>query len=99
MNQYYIYIMTNGVRTLYIGMTNNLIRRVYQHKHKLVDGFTKKYNINMLAYYEVTNDVESAIAREKQLKGWLRSKKVALIESVNPYWKDLSLEWFKSSGI
>ena len=86
--------MTNGVRTLYIGMTNNLIRRVYQHKHKLVDGFTKKYNINMLAYYEVTNDVESAIAREKQLKGWLRSKKVALIESVNPFWKDLSLEWF-----
>ena len=93
MNQYYVYIMTNGVRTLYIGMTNNLIRRVYQHKQKLVDGFTKKYNITMLAYYEVTNDVESAIVREKQLKGWLRSKKVALIESVNPYWKDLSLEW------
>jgi putative endonuclease len=94
MNQYYIYIMTNGVRTLFIGMTNNLTRRVYEHKHKLVVGFTKKYNINMLAYYEVTNDVESAIAHEKQLKGWLRSKKVALIESANPHWKDLSLEWY-----
>ena len=94
MSQYYVYIMTNGVRTLYIGMTNNLTRRVYEHKHKLVDGFTKKYNINMLVYHEVTNDVESAIAREKQLKGWLRSRKMSLIESTNPSWIDLSAEWY-----
>ena len=70
------------------------MRRIYEHKHKLVDGFTKKYNITSLAYYEVTEDVTSAISREKQLKGWRRSKKVALVESSNRRWKDLSAEWF-----
>jgi len=91
--QYYVYIMTNKSRTLYTGVTSNLIRRVYEHKNKLIDGFTKKYNITKLVYYEVTNEVTSAIAREKQVKGWLRKKKIALIESMNPQWKDLSEEW------
>ena len=94
MNQYYVYIVTNGVRTLYIGVTNDLIRRVYEHQHKLTDGFTKKYNVTMLVHYEVTTDVASAIAREKQLKGWRRSKKIDLIEASNPEWVDLSLGWY-----
>ncbi len=94
MRQYYVYIMTNATRTLYIGVTNDLERRVYEHKQKLADGFTKKYNITMLMYYEETGDVESAIAREKQLKGWRRSRKIDLIEGFNPQWKDLSLEWY-----
>ncbi len=93
MNQYYVYIMTNGVRTLYIGVTNDLMRRVFEHKEKLVEGFTKKYNITMLVYYETASDIQVAIAREKQLKNWRRSKKIALIESSNPQWKDFSLEW------
>ena len=90
---YYVYILTNATRTLYVGVTNNLERRMYEHKNKLVPGFTSKYNVTWLAYYEQTSDIESAIAREKQIKGWRRSKKVALIESSNPQWKDLSLEW------
>lgn len=94
MKHYYVYIMTNKSRTLYTGVTNNLERRVYEHKNKLVTGFTSKYNITQLIYYEETNDVQVALAREKQIKGWLRSKKIALIESINPQWKDLSLEWY-----
>ena len=85
--------MTNRSRTLYTGVTSNLYRRVYEHKNKLIAGFTKKYKITKLVYYEVTNEVASAIAREKQIKGWLRKKKIALIESMNPEWKDLSEEW------
>ena len=92
-NQYYVYIMTNKSGTLYTGVTNNLEKRVFQHKHHLVKGFTKKYNITKLIYYEVTSDVRSAIAREKQIKGWLRRKKIALIESMNPEWKDLAEGW------
>ena len=92
MKEYYVYIMTNGVRTLYIGVTNDLMRRIFEHKEKLVEGFTKKYNITMLVYYETSSDVQAAIAREKQLKSWRRSKKIALIESSNPQWKDFSLE-------
>ena len=92
--QYYVYIMTNRVRTLYVGVTNNLERRVYEHKHKLVNGFTKTYNITWLVHYEETSDVMAAIEREKQIKKWRRSKKVALIESTNPKWRDLSLEWY-----
>jgi putative endonuclease len=95
MAEYYVYIMANRSRTLYTGVTNNLQRRVYEHKQKLVEGFTKKYNITRLVYYESTNDINAAIAREKQIKGWLRSKKVSLIESINPDWGDLSMDWFE----
>jgi len=87
--------MTNKSRTLYTGITNNLERRVYEHKNKLIEGFIKKYNITKLVYYEIGNDVEAAITREKQIKGWLRRKKIALIESVNPQWEDLSKGWFR----
>ena len=96
MREYYVYIMTNGARTLYIGVTNDLVRRVYEHKQKVIDGFTKKYNITYLVYYETTSSVESARIREKQLKGWLRDRKIALIEAYNHQWKDLSLEWYSS---
>jgi len=93
MSTYYVYIMTNRSKTLYTGVTNYLERRVFQHKHHLVEGFTKRYNITKLVYYEETNDVKEAISREKQIKGWLRRKKIALIESVNPEWRDLSEGW------
>jgi putative endonuclease len=75
-------------------VTGDLMRRVYEHKNKLVAGFTSKYNIKQLVYYESTPNVYSALQREKQIKGWLRSKKIALIESINPEWKDLSAGWF-----
>lgn len=93
MNQYFLYIMTNISRTLYTGVTNNLHRRVYEHKQKLIKGFTSKYNITKLVYYEEYNDINDAIRREKQIKGWSRKKKIELIESFNPEWKDLSEEW------
>jgi len=93
MNQYYVYIMTNKSKTLYTGITNNLERRVYEHKQKLLPGFTAKYNITKLAYYEETTDVLAAIAREKEIKGWLRSKKIKLIELSNPDWRDLATDW------
>ena len=78
---------------LYTGITSNLERRIFEHKNHLIDGYTKKYNIGKLVYYDVTNDVNEAILREKQIKGWLRQKKIALIESVNPDWNDLSGDW------
>lgn len=87
--QYFVYIMTNKSGTLYTGVTNNLERRIYEHKHHLIDGFTKKYKIGKLVYFEETNDINAAISREKQIKGWVRKKKIALIESINPHWKDL----------
>ena len=90
--KYYVYIMANRARTLYVGVTNNLARRVQQHKSALIPGFTSKYGLNRLVYFEVTSDVLAAIEREKQIKGWLRAKKVALIESVNPQWEDLCEE-------
>jgi len=96
MRSYYVYIMTSRSDTLYTGVANDLQRRVYEHKQKLLDGFTKKYNIDMLAYYEETDDVEAAIRREKQIEGWRRSKKIELIESTNPQWRDLSEGWFTS---
>lgn len=95
MKAFYVYIMTNRSKTLYTGVTNDPLGRVYEHKNKLIKGFTKKYNITKLVYFEETEDVGIAIAREKQIKGWLRSKKIALIESVNPRWKDLSEDWFE----
>jgi len=94
--QYYVYIMTNRRHSpLYVGVTNDLVRRVYEHRNRLAKGFASKYNITMLMYYETTESVESAIAREKQLKGWLKRRKIALIESANPNWRDLSLGWFR----
>jgi len=93
--KYSIYIMTNKSKTLYTGITNNLERRVYEHKQKLVLGFTKKYNITLLVYFEETGDVKEAIAREKEIKGWLRKKKISLIKSKNPNWKDLSTDWYE----
>ena len=92
-NRYYVYILAskrNG--TLYIGVTSNLIKRIYEHKNNLIEGFTKKYNIHNLVYYEITEDVNSAIAREKQLKRWKRNWKIELIEKNNPEWKDLYFE-------
>ena len=97
--RYYVYILTNSSRTLYVGVTNDLVRRVYEHKHKLVRGFSAKYNITWLAYYEETSDVEFAIAREKQIKSWRRSKKTDLIERFNPMWKDLSIGWYDEDGL
>ncbi len=94
MKQFYVYIMTNKSRTLYTGVTNDLKRRVYEHKRKTVAGFTSKYNINRLVYFQSCPNVRSAIEREKQIKGWLRVKKIALIESMNPVWNDLSADWF-----
>ena len=88
--QYYVYIMTNKHNTvLYTGITNDLRRRVYEHKNKLVDGFTKKYNITTLVYYEVFYDPENAILREKQIKAGSRQKKIDLISSMNSCWQDL----------
>ena len=88
--QYFVYIMTNrNNTTLYTGITNDLKRRVYEHKEKLVGGFTKKYNINKLVYYEVFDDPENAILREKQIKGGSRYKKIRLINSLNEEWRDL----------
>src|SRR5688500_13036708 len=94
--EYYVYIMTNRSRALYTGVTNNLKRRVYEHKNKLIEGFTSKYNIQYLVYYESTSSIHAALAREKQIKGWRRARKIALIDSMNPEWKDLSEEWFVS---
>ena len=91
---YYVYILTNKSRTLYTGVTSNLERRIFEHKNKLMPGFTSKYNITKLVYFESTPDINAAIAREKQIKGWLRAKKIALIETVNPEWRDLSGEWY-----
>ena len=84
--------MTNKSKTLYVGVTNNLQRRVYEHKNKMIQGFTSKYNITKVVYFEVFNDIESAIRREKQIKDWLRKKKIDLTESMNPDWNDLSEE-------
>ena len=94
MNQYFVYIMTSSTGTLYTGMTNNLERRVYEHKHKITAGFSSKYNVNRLVFFEVFGDARDAIAREKQIKSWRRSKKLDLIRSMNPKWQDLSDGWY-----
>jgi len=87
---YYVYIMANKRNgTLYIGMTNDLIRRVYEHRNNLVECFTKRYRVHSLVYYEQTGDVDAALNREKRLKDWHRKWKLKLIESLNPEWKDL----------
>ena len=98
MKQYYVYIMTNLSDTLYIGVTNDLYLRVYEHKHGLTPGFTSKYRITTLVHYETYKDILDAIAREKQLKGWRRAKKIALIRAENPRWKDLARDWFEAEA-
>ena len=90
---YYVYIMTNNYATLYVNVTSDLERRVRQHKQRPVPGFTRRCNITRLVHYEETGDVRAAIAREKQIKGWSRRKKVELVESLNPNWKDLAEDW------
>jgi putative endonuclease len=94
--RYYVYIMTNRPRShvLYTGVTGRLPRRIFEHKNKLVPGFTSRYNLTRLVYYECFVYPDSAIAREKEIKGWRRSKKVRLIESMNPRWHDLAERWF-----
>lgn len=90
LRDYYIYILTNkNNTTFYIGVTNDLVRRIHEHKNKVVDGFTKKYKLKKLVYFEQCNDINSAIAREKQLKGWHRDWKLNLIKDMNPQFKDL----------
>ena len=91
---YYVYMLTNEYnKVLYVGVTNNLQRRLYEHKHGLNEGFSTKYNAHKLVYYETTDDVKAAIAREKQIKGWTRQKKEALINSMNPKWRNLENDW------
>jgi putative endonuclease len=93
MNQYYVYIMSNQSRTVYIGMTNDLEHRVRQHKSKSVPGFTAKYNVTDLVYFEEFADLREAIEWEKRLKGWIRANRIALIEEHNPRWEDLAVSW------
>jgi len=90
MKTYYVYILVSVSDVLYIGMTNNLLRRIYEHQNELIDGFSKKYRCKRLIYFELSSDVKSIIEREKQIKKWSRSKKINLINSSNPEWKDLS---------
>ena len=94
-HQYSVYILTNKRNgTLYIGMTNNLERRIYEHKNKLLDGFTKKYGLDTLVYFEMYQFVEDAIRREKNLKKWKRDWKINLITKDNPQWQDLASNWY-----
>ena len=90
-HNYYVYILTNdNGNVMYVGVTNGLIRRLYEHKNQLVNGFTKTYNVHKLVYYEHTTDVHAAISREKEIKHWRREKKNRLVETMNPNWEDLS---------
>ncbi len=93
MKRYFVYILSNASRTLYIGFTNDLERRVHEHRAKQMEGFTRKYNVTLLMHAEEFSQVGDALAREKELKGWSRAKKIALIEAENPRWDDLSAEW------
>ena len=92
MSTYYVYIVASVSRTIYVGVTNDLARRMYEHRTKATDGFTAKYNVNRLVWFEDTGDVRAAIAREKQIKRYSRKKKMALIEAANPAWNDLAEE-------
>ena len=94
-HHFYVYILTsNNGNAMYIGVTNSLPRRISEHQNGLIDGFTKTYHVHKLVYYESFSDVQYAIAREKQLKGWRRARKNELIEGVNPTWQDLAGDWF-----
>jgi len=97
MKTYFVYVMSNESKMIYVGVTNSMRHRVALHKKKLVAGFTQRYNLYKLVHYETFPDIRRAIAREKQLKGWLRTKKVALIVSHNPNWNDLAADWFVKS--
>ena len=91
---YYVYILTNDWgNVMYVGMTSNIERRLYEQKQELADGFTKRYHVHKLVYYEQTNDAYAAVTRERQLKGWTRKRKNELVETVNPNWEDLSTSW------
>ena len=94
MKTYYVYIMASNSGTLYIGVTSNIKKRVCEHKNHLIPGFTDKYEIDRLLYFEVIRDSASAINREKQLKAWRHEKKITLIDSMNPEWNDLSQDWY-----
>jgi len=91
---YYVYIMCSRSRNLYTGVTNNLAKRAYQHREGLIPGFTRRYHISRLVYFQTFREIRAAIEREKQIKAWTRAKRVALIESMNPTWADLAEEWF-----
>lgn len=93
--RYFVYLMTNKTnKVVYTGVTNDLQRRLYEHKNKLIEGFTQKYNVNKLVYYEETSDIKIAILREKEIKKWRREKKDNLINTLNPEWNDLSNDWY-----
>jgi putative endonuclease len=94
-HRYAVYIMASRSHNLYIGVTNDIGRRVREHKNHAFEGFTARYNVDRLVWYKIYGDVRDAIAREKQLKGWIRAKKIRLIEALNPTWQDLSEEWGK----
>ena len=97
---YYVYILANKTNsTVYIGVTDDLMRRLQEHRNDLIDGFTKVYHVHKLVYYETFSDVQYAIARETQLTGWRRAKKNVLIESKNPTWADLAADWFTAGPI
>jgi putative endonuclease len=96
--RYYVYIMSSRSLTLYVGVTNSIYQRALQHKSGEVEGFTKRYRINRLVYYENFKYIGNAIAREKEIKGWSRAKKLALIKSMNPGWQDLAEGWGKAIG-
>ena len=93
MKQYFVYIMSNKSRRLYTGITSKLAKRVFEHKNKVLPGFTSRYKFDMLVYYEIFSGVVNAITREKQIKSWSRAKKLELIVSQNPNWEDISLNW------
>ena len=95
MRTYFVYLMASRSRVLYVGVTNNLTRRVSEHKRGLTAGFTSRYHITRLVYFEELADIRDAIAREKEIKGWVRSRKFALIERRNPTWEDLAEQWFQ----
>lgn len=99
MKVYYTYIMSSPGGTLYTGVTNNIWVRVLTHKEKNTPGFTQKYNVTRLVYFEETNSIHNAITREKQIKGWARRKKIQLIESMNPEWTDLSQAWYSEEDL
>lgn len=99
MKSFYVYILCSGRNgTLYIGMTSDLVKRVYEHKNNLVDGFTKKYGVHRLVWYEIHDAAETAIRREKQMKKWERSWKLRVVEEINPQWRDLYLDLLESDG-